>query len=194
MKKLLLLDMDGTCRESASGEKFIQHPRDQQIINGADKAITHYYSNEWVIIGASNQAGVNAGHKSLEDAILEQHYTLELFPQILSIYICPDFEGNHCWLIGREHDEVPVHTTEWGRQFVGAFRKPQPGMLNAAVKMSGFKEQKSEYWFVGDRTEDEESAMRAGVNFMWADIFRSRWLLPETPEPGGSYTVERRGI
>lgn len=68
-KKLLLTDCDGTLRESASGEKFIHNPRDQQIINGADKAIAYYHFKGWLIIGISNQAGVNAGHKSLEDVI-----------------------------------------------------------------------------------------------------------------------------
>lgn len=37
--RLLLLDLDGTIHEPLSGEKFIQHPRDQRIIKGADKAI-----------------------------------------------------------------------------------------------------------------------------------------------------------
>ena len=39
MIELLMIDLDGTCRESLSREKFIQHPQDQQIIAGADKAI-----------------------------------------------------------------------------------------------------------------------------------------------------------
>lgn len=173
--KLLLTDCDGTIREPASGEKFIQYPLDQRVIFGADRTLAYYHSKGWLIVGISNQSGVAAGHKVLDDAIAESHYTLELFPQILCIYICPDFEGKHCWLIGRNHDEVPVHLTPWGEDFIGTFRKPQPGMLNAAVKMSGFKERKSEYWFVGDRTEDEESAMRAGVNFMPADIWLNRF-------------------
>ena len=187
MKKLLLTDCDGTLREPASGEKFIQHPLDQKIIDGADRALAHYYKEGWIIVAISNQAGVEAGYKSLEDAIAESHYTLELFPQILCLYICPDFQGKHCWLIGRKHDEVPVHTTDWGEEFIGSFRKPQPGMLGAAIKISGFKEQKSEYWYVGDRPEDEEAGMRAGVNFMPSDIWLNRfrpgiYLVNATPK------------
>lgn len=173
--RILLTDCNGTIREPESGEKFIQHPLDQRIIFGADTALSNYHPKGWLIIGISNQGRVAAGHKVLEDAIAESHYTLKLFPQILCIYICPDFEGKHCWLIGRKHEEVPVHTTEWGREFVGTFRKPQPGMLNAAIKMSGFNSLKSEYWFIGDRPEDEEGAMRAGVNFMPADIWLNRF-------------------
>lgn len=175
MNKLLLLDCDGTLREPASGEKFIQHPLDQQVISGADKGVAHAHEQGWTIIAISNQGGVEAGYKTLEDAIAEAHYTLELFPQILCIYICPDFQGKHCWLIGRKHDEVPVHTTDWGKEFIGSFRKPQPGMLNAAIKMSGFPDSKSEYFYIGDRSEDEEAGMRAGVNFMPADIWLNRF-------------------
>lgn len=175
MPKLLLLDCDGTIRQPASGERFIQHPLDQQIIAGADKGVAHYHKQGWIVIGISNQAGVEAQYKTLKDAIAEAHYTLELFPQILCIYICPDFQGSHAWLIGKNHDEVPVHITDWGKEFVGSFRKPQPGMLNAAIKMSGTPERKSEYWYVGDRDEDRLAATAAGVNFMWADIFRSLW-------------------
>ncbi len=85
MTKLLLLDLDGTCREPASGEKFIQHPLDQRVIFGADKGVAHAHKQGWTIIAISNQGGVAAGHKLLEDAIAESHYTL-----------CPDFEGKHC--------------------------------------------------------------------------------------------------
>lgn len=175
MKKLLLVDCDGCIRKPASGGKFIQHPLDQKAIDGADSAIAHYHSKGWTIIGISNQGGVAAGHKTLEDAIAESHYTLELFPQILCICICPDFEGRHAWLIGRKHDEVPIHTTDWGKEFIGSFRKPQPGMINAAIKMAGFEALKKDYWYVGDRPEDEEAALRAGVNFMPADIWLDRF-------------------
>lgn len=174
-RKLLLIDCDGTIREPASGEKFIQHPLDQRIISGADKGIVHAHKQGWRIIAISNQGSVAAGHKLLEDAIAEAHYTLELFPQVLCTYICPDFEGKHCWMIGRGHDEIAVHLTPWGEEFIGTFRKPQPGMLSAAIKMSGFPDRKSEYFYIGDRPEDEEAAMRAGVNFLPTDIWLNRF-------------------
>jgi hypothetical protein len=46
MTKLLLVDLDGTIRESLSGEKFIQYPRSQRIIKGAS-AIAHYHREIW---------------------------------------------------------------------------------------------------------------------------------------------------
>ena len=45
--RLLLLDLDGTVRESASGAKFINKPDDQVLIDGALKAIRAYQSAGW---------------------------------------------------------------------------------------------------------------------------------------------------
>jgi len=67
--RLLLVDLDGTIREPLSGGQFIQHPQDQRIIKGADKAIAHYHKEGWVIVGITNQGGVAAGFKQLSDAI-----------------------------------------------------------------------------------------------------------------------------
>lgn len=186
MKKLLLIDLDGTIREPESGEKFIQHPLDQRIISGADKGVAHAHKEGWVIVGISNQAGVQAGYKNLEDCIAEQAYTLELFPELLCIYFCPDFDGCHCWLVGRGHDAKPIHITEWAAEFIGKFRKPQPGMLEAAMKNHG-SVPSGDCWYIGDRLEDEVSAIRAKVNFMPADTWVNRfrpgiYMLNATPK------------
>lgn len=164
--KLLLLDCDGTIREPLSGNKFISHPRDQKVIAGADKAIAQYYAEDWLIAGISNQGGVAAGHKSLEDAIAEQEYTLELLPAISEIYFCPDFEGRLLYNVSR---------CGW-LNFVGdkgEFRKPAPGMLHFAIATNiGQYFQIEDYLYVGDRAEDEQAAAAAGIRFMWADKWR----------------------
>jgi D-glycero-D-manno-heptose 1,7-bisphosphate phosphatase len=110
MTKLLLLDCDGTIREPASGGKFIQHPSDQRIIKGADQALAHYHKNEWQIVGITNQGGVAAGHKTIEDAIEEQLITLELFPEIEGIFFCPDERKSG---------------TKWTRRFTNPLDYPQ---------------------------------------------------------------------
>lgn len=83
MTKLLLLDCDGTIREPLSSNPLIQHPRDQKMIKGADKAIAHFHSQGWSICGISNQGGVAAGHKSLEDAIAPAALHHRTLPPIL---------------------------------------------------------------------------------------------------------------
>ncbi|WP_210404507.1 HAD family hydrolase [Chroococcidiopsis sp. TS-821] len=108
----------------------------------------------------------------IKEAIAEQEYTLQLFPQLLCIYLCPDFDGNYCWLVGRGYDAKPVHLASWAAEFVGAFRKPQPGMLKVAMKNHcGLSCEKS-CLYVGDRAEDEEAARRAGIEFVQADVWR----------------------
>lgn len=63
---LLLVDLDGTIREPLSGKKYFQHPQDQQIILGADVAINAYKNNS-LIVGITNQGGVAAGYKSIQE-------------------------------------------------------------------------------------------------------------------------------
>jgi D-glycero-D-manno-heptose 1,7-bisphosphate phosphatase len=93
---LLLVDLDGTIREPLSGQQYFQHPKDQRIIAGADVAI-RAYKDDWIIVGITNQGGVAAGYKSIQECIKEQQYTLELFPELREIYFCPDFEGKKCF-------------------------------------------------------------------------------------------------
>jgi len=168
--KLLMLDLDGTIRQPASGEKFISCPTDQKIIDGADKAIASYSPEEWTIIGITNQGGVAAGHKSLADCFDEQRYTLGLFPQLKAIYFCPDYDGWECWVVDRY--QLPTESREFGYEGRN-FRKPGAGMLKFAMWQYGIPERQA--FYVGDRPEDEEAAMRAGVNFMSADIWLERF-------------------
>lgn len=187
-KGLLLLDADGTIREPASGETFINDPYDQRIISGADEAIKHYFRQEFLIIAITNQGGCSAinrrtgkPYKSRSSCIEEQRYTLKLLPEILAIYFCPD-DGKTCVRVQRD----PVlDVTEFGeRPFgadLGSYRKPGPEMLNLAMQIAGVQPRNSHYpiWYVGDRPEDEAAAGEAGVNFMWADIWRDRWIPAE---------------
>ncbi len=94
MKKILLLDKDGTLVNPKSGSKFIQKPWDQEAILGVEQRLKDYQGWDCVIV--SNQAGVAAGHKTMENTIDEMLFCLELFPQIKEAFFCPDFQGNEC--------------------------------------------------------------------------------------------------
>lgn len=173
MKKLLLVDLDGTIREPNSGQKFIQHPRDQRIIKGADKALAHYHQEGYQIIGITNQAGVAAGHKSLADCFEEQRYTLTLFPQMVQICACPDWEGKECWVIS-QFSSVPIPALDFG--YEGAeFRKPGAGMLKLA--MWQYDAQPQDCFYIGDREEDAVAADAARVHFFWAETWRDQLLV-----------------
>lgn len=172
---ILFLDCDGTIREPSSGDKFINHPNDQRIIEGAREAIEYYSQKGWDIIGITNQGGVAAGHKPLSAAIEEQHVTLSLVPQLKAIFFCPDFEGNTCWMINRAMEEV-----EWNSKddpLRETYRKPRDGMIwQALCEFDPYgKTNIKDHWYIGDREEDDLCAAAAGINFMWADVWRDRF-------------------
>lgn len=165
---LLFVDCDGTIREPASGETFIQHPKDQRIIEGADEVIFRYRRQGWTIIGITNQGGVAAGHKSIEDAIAEQQYTLEIFPDIFWICFCPD-DGQTAYIVTRKR------VRKFGRELFANFRKPGCGMVELIIReflKGGMSPTHSTYLMVGDRPEDEQCAAAAGIDFLWADQWR----------------------
>jgi D-glycero-D-manno-heptose 1,7-bisphosphate phosphatase len=160
---LLIVDLDGTVREPLSGNKFIQRPRDQRIINGAEGAIAYFAATGWKIVGVTNQAGVASGKKSLQSCIKEQQYTIELLPQIDEIYFCPDFEGKKCFCVTRsEADNYSKHPKS------GKFRKPNPGMLLLAIE----RYSPNKVLMIGDRPEDKEASQAAGIKFQQAENWR----------------------
>lgn len=163
---LLMVDMDGTIREPLSEQKHIQHPQDQCIIKGADIAL-RAYKDGWLIVGITNQGGVEAGYKSLQECIKEQQYTLQLFPELKEIYFCPDFAGKKCFRVTR-HNVHNHSETKWS----GQYRKPGPGMLKLAMVRHNHTPEASLY--VGDRPEDETAARRAGIPFYSAADWRQQ--------------------
>lgn len=161
---ILILDMDGTVRVKRGGVPgdlkagFIQTPDDQEIIPGAAKAIESYAQEGWLIMGASNQGGVEAGKKTLESCFEEQLYTLKLVPELHKIYFCPDYEGKQLGVVYRCHFNL-----QYPKGYL-SFRKPEPGMIQY-IKLT---HECDRVLFVGDRPEDEQAASKAGVDFQWA--------------------------
>lgn len=163
---LLMVDMDGTIREPLSGQQYFQHPKDQRQIEGAVSALGAY-KDDWLIVGITNQGGVEAGYKSLQDCIKEQQYTLQLFPELKEIYFCPDFAGKKCFRVTR-HNVHNHSKTKWS----GQYRKPSPGMLKLAMVRHHHTPETSLY--VGDRPEDEKAALSAGIPFYPAADWRQQ--------------------
>ncbi|MEM6432282.1 MAG: HAD-IIIA family hydrolase [Cyanobacteria bacterium P01_D01_bin.115] len=175
--KLLLLDKDGTLTTPKSGAKFVQHPEDQELLPGVIEAIRHYDDTGWNLAIASNQGGVAAGHKTLEDAALEMRYCISLLRdggiQAIEInaYFCPDFEGMKCGVV--KTGCYPFRFRD-DHLKVDSYRKPNAGMIQAAIyDLAPFFSELEEALFVGDRPEDEEAASNAGVQFMWAEAWRN---------------------
>ena len=150
--------------EPASGGQVIQHPLDQKIMHGADVAIALADAQGWLILGITNQGGVAAGKKSLEECVQEQYYTLELIPKLHKILFCPDYEGKQLGVVYRGFHNV---ITPSG---YSSFRKPEPGMIEYALAAT---HDIDECLYVGDRPEDKQAIASAGIKFLWADAWRT---------------------
>ncbi len=162
-RKILIVDMDGTVREPRSDNKFIQRPGDQKVIQGAEGAIAYFASEGWKIVAVTNQAGVEAGKKSLTSCVKEQQQTMILLPEIEEVYFCPDFAGKKCYCV------TPTEVKDYSKhELSGTFRKPNPGMLLLVMEIH----QADKVMFVGDRPEDKQAANSAKIKFQQADNWR----------------------
>lgn len=163
-------------RQAKSGATFISIPHDQELIPGVKEAITRYPNH--LLIGITNQGGVAAGKKSLEDAIEEQKYTIKLVPRLYYIYFCPDFEGKQCYRVVDVDGVIRCAAInfEYGddlQQWQGLCRKPNHGMIEIAIAEHSLKVNRQESLFVGDRPEDQAAALAANIPFMWANQWRN---------------------
>lgn len=178
MVKILFCDIDETLTESITGHVFKQHPLDIKLMRGVAEAITHF-SKQYKIVGISNQGGCSAinrntgkPHKTIENAVAEMQYTLQLLPQLDSIYFCPDFHGNLIYRVFPQ-DYIASERHLYLDPFYQSFRKPGAGMLQKAAHDLGLT--LKDACMVGDRLEDEQAAANAGINFCPADIWRDRF-------------------
>jgi D-glycero-D-manno-heptose 1,7-bisphosphate phosphatase len=183
MTKLLLLDKDGTLTAPKSGGAFPQHPKDQRLREGVEQALKEYAENDWTMAIVSNQGGVAAGHKTLEDAIAEMRYAMQLiypllkYPQNLHFrgLLCPD-QGDTLWAINAFSQQGEWRSYNASESLCPGkykYRKPAPGMLLEALdylKFSGINigdRPEDRILMVGDRPEDQQAAFAAGVPFLW---------------------------
>lgn len=168
--KTLFLNLDGTVRKTKSGGTFINDPYDQELIVGVEDAIAKY--QDWKIIGITNQGGVIAGKKSLENCFEEQRQTLKLLPQLQMILFCTD-NGDTMFRLSQKMFKIhgiPAMTNH--SNYYGNFRKPNPGMAVFGLKYYG--ETPEQVLMVGDRNEDQQCAKNADIPFMWGEDWRNR--------------------
>ena len=166
--KLLILDKDNTLVRPASGQRYVQGPTDQELISGVAEALTAYRDAGWATAIASNQAGIAARYKTLDDTIREMHFAMQL-TGIETAMFAPSYEenGGEAYLLEIVGDELRAKLIETK---LSKFRKPEPGMLDTLAfrhfQHNDYDE--SDALYAGDRDEDREAAARAGVNFLWA--------------------------
>jgi D-glycero-D-manno-heptose 1,7-bisphosphate phosphatase len=175
LMKILFVDKDGTLVSPASGAKFTNRPWDQAALPGAHEAIARFVADGYKPIMVSNQGGVEKGYKSLESAIFEMQFALELFPGIIEAYFCPNFlSGDGCWRVWGDCSEEnrieynPTSLDVIDLAIEGQFRKPGAGMLKLAIAIHDAENA----IMVGDRPEDKEAAVAAAIPFIDAAVWR----------------------
>ena len=160
--ELVIFDKDGTLTETVSGEKFVQHPKDQDLRPGIGERLERLRDGGVKVAIATNQGGVAAGYKSLDEAAEELRYCIGLIPAGLYLvaFMATDLEGLECW---EWKGTALADVSSEGH----SFRKPAPGMLKLAMKRHGIMDP-SKCLMIGDRPEDEQAAIAAGMDFEWA--------------------------
>lgn len=152
--KAIIFDKDDTLIIPKSGEIFVRSLQDQ-----TPKIDRHWLKSlktqGFALYIASNQGGVAAGYKTMEEAIAEMKFCLGLFPQIDYGVFCPAFDGTICVEVSRNGSNT--HTGQ-------GFRKPDGGMIDLICQQGNIN--KSASVFVGDRPEDANAAKSAGIEFM----------------------------
>lgn len=157
-KKLLILGLDGTLRQSASGKWT--GLGNQIVIPEAKQVLDAYHDRGWTAIAVSNQAGIAAKRKTQEDCILEMQEFLGLLPERLSlIYICPNFSGSCAIAIDRTSFRVIENNS------TQSFRLPSPGMMQLAIQEH---QPVDTAVAIGSNIHEYNAASIAEIPFTWA--------------------------
>jgi D-glycero-D-manno-heptose 1,7-bisphosphate phosphatase len=155
---LVVFDSD-TLRQTKSGKRFIDNPLDQRPIEGTIELVRNIKKQGASIYIATNQGGIEKGYRTLGNSIIQQCYTLELFPQITAICMADNYHTSYFWYIDRRGEEKVK--CEIGIKA----RKPQPGMLlylESKVELKG----RDRPWMIGGGTVDERVAENADWDYL----------------------------
>ncbi len=148
--KGLLLDVDGTIRQTKSGEIYPTDADDIEILPGRRERLQQWLDDGWKLFFVSNQSGVSSGKLSLQTAQACFDRTIELLGlPVTDVAFCP-------------HPAFPA----------GCFcRKPMPGMGIALACTHGLDPK--QLVMVGDMTSDQAFAEAVGAVYHDADAFFS---------------------
>lgn len=181
MKKLLLLDRDGTITENiARPGDYINDPDEIGIISGVYALLQQYRAEGWDLALLSNQGGIEKGFISMDRCIEGFKRTMSLSCGAISMaWFCPAAHGSGSDGLAIRVEDVGRGDYAWTRcqAFrVHGYRKPHPGMAFAAVDWFRLQEGDT-VLYVGDRPEDRQMAENAGILFMDAAEWRDRSVL-----------------
>jgi len=147
INKAILLDYDGTLRETKSGERYPKTPEDVKILANRIETLKKYSEKGYLLLGASNQSFVSKKVMTEEQAIECFEKTNELLGVKIDYKFCP-------------HPSYPQ---------ICYCRKPMPGM--AVEFIEKYKLDPSKCFMVGDSKTDKTFANRCGFQYSKPEDF-----------------------
>lgn len=200
---LLLIGLDGAARTTRTGQICPTYPKDQELRKATADLCELLKIKGWTIAAVTNQGGCEAinpntskPYKTRRQAVAECKYFLDMASWCDRVYMCPNNKGSSkdevyrvtrsrwpwpkYWVLHDHNDDHPYYQT------VG-YRKPNPGMLDLAIR-----DQEQEEWsqarefgarerdmlkfeiralMVGDMDRDRFAAKNAGVPYLSAEEF-----------------------
>jgi len=145
--KALILDYDGTLRETKSGGKFPTGLDDIEILPRRKEVLQKYLDEGYILAGVSNQSWIGRGTLTWDQVNEGLDHTNELLGHDIDFHFCP-------------HRVPPI---------MCHCRKPQTGL--GALLIEKYKLDVSRTIFVGDATTDKTFAKRCGFNYQHPDVF-----------------------
>ncbi len=140
-RRALILDYDGTLRDSLGGAPFPRTPDEVALRPGVKATLQRYAAEGWKLLGVSNQAGIARGDLTREQAEACFARTNELLGLDIDVRYCPHPSGAvRCWC-----------------------RKPMPGLGVALIQEHGLR--REDCVMVGDRDSDVDFARNLGVQY-----------------------------
>jgi D-glycero-D-manno-heptose 1,7-bisphosphate phosphatase len=144
----IILDVDGTLTKDIDHDDVLPDML-ANCKNALERGDT--------LVLASNQGGVMLGYRTLE-ATLARIAKIAQTVGAADYYICTWHFVGYARLVTGHHPEAH-YSDEPG------WRKPEPGMLQYIIQKYGLTPQTCMY--VGDRAQDKEAAVAAGIPFEW---------------------------
>lgn len=179
--KLAIIDKDKTLVVSKTGG-YVDSPDDQILMPGVTEALAALTADGYAISIASNQGGVEMKHKTLDSAIEEMKFAMEL-TGISDGYFCPDYAGWNCIRLKRYYDgwvdpqTLTIADFANSGETIQSFRKPGAGMLQVARLLRQLEifnpEDILKAIMIGDAPCDRDAAVAIGIPFIHADLWRS---------------------
>lgn len=145
--RALILDYDGTLRETKSGGKYPDGVKDIEILPNRKEVLQKYLDQGYILAGVSNQSWIGKGILTWDQVNEGLEYTNDLLGHDIDYHFCP-------------HSVPPI---------MCHCRKPQTGL--GALLIEKYKLNPADSIYVGDMTTDKTFAKRCGFNFVHADEF-----------------------